>query len=798
MKFAKISIAVVLSVALVAFIVFQIFFRISHPDYNGTLVIEGLTADVTVYYDEYGVPHIFAENEHDLFFAQGYITARERMFSMDVTRLAGRGELSSLFGEITIDDDKYLKTIGLYRAAEKEYESIPEDIKEVISAYTEGVNAYIHDTKHLPREYVILGAKPSPWLPEDSVVTALFMGFYLEDMDIDLPLYLIGTVVGEEKLSSLIPSYPDFAPPISPVEKGDSAFSGKTDSLLASGKAQGGGRDLLFPSLLPRFVCSNWMIFGPPSTTTGNVILTGSPDLTPSTPALFYLVHLNGGGYDVIGGSMPGAPGVSVLGYNGDIAWSSIDGMLDQCDFFIEKVNPDNPNQYLTENGWEDFETVTETLKIKTKEGMVEEPLEVKISRHGPIISDMDPLAPEYTAMMWVGAEGSGAYEGFLKINRAKNFDEFREAAHYIVLPDLNLAYGDTEGNFGYQYLGKPPIRKKGEGVMPVPGWNGEYDWTGRISPEELPSDLNPESGFAGGFNNLPKESYRSLTNWYYFERAVGFDEIMGTVETPLSPEEIRGLQLDSFSIVAQRWVPDIIAAVGDDADLAEYLALFEHWDYRLERESAAAALYSVFYYHLLKNTFEDEVTDILTPKDYLNSLMIPYLDEALAKNKDDGTWAWFDDVTTPDIVETKEDIVLASIRDAVDDLKKEMGNNPQKWEWGKLHTLTIAHPMGDVLPFFNVKAGPLSGDFFTLGASGWEGDDPYAVSYGGCIRMIIDFADPENSTIISPPGQSGHYLSPHYDDLVEAWITNEQIPLHFFDAQELDDVLILKKQEGS
>ncbi|MBN2224892.1 MAG: penicillin acylase family protein [Deltaproteobacteria bacterium] len=790
MKVIKISVYAIVGIIAVAFIAFQVFFRLALPHYSGTIEVAGLIAPVEVRFDEFAVPHIFAENEHDLFLAQGYITARERMFEMDVTRLAGRGELCTLFGDRTIKEDRYLKTAGFFRTAKVEYAQIPPWVKAAVDAYAEGVNAYLDSAKYLPREYAVLRAEPRPWEPEDTILAAILMGFSLEtSVDADFSFYQIGERIGQERLRLLLPSYPDFAPTISPEGAPTTAAGGRlTPALFCSPAGSGGVNPFHAPSAI---IGSNWMIFGPAKTTTGAAIFAGSPDLAPQIPAIFYLAHLKGAGYDVIGGAVPGAPGIATLGYNGHIAWSAIASQLDCLDFFVEKVNPDNPDQYLTEKGWRDFEIVQETLKIKTGDGITEEKMTVKISRHGPIISDVDSRAPENCAMMWTGSSGTGAFEGFLKLDRATNYDEFRAALSGVAQPELVMGYADKDGNIGYQSIAKTPIRKKGDGILPAPGWDGQYDWADYVPYDELPHDLNSRAGYFGGFNNQAKRDGKRLSTFYYFERATRFAEIMGERTTPLSPNDVRKLQLESVSVVAKRLVPYLLSAAKGDENLAEYTALFDGWDFSLDKDSAAAALYGSFYLHLLTNTFKDEFPEDIW-KELTNADMVYFADQALAKHIGENDFALFDDLNTKDVVETRDDIIKKSLDDAVADLTCRLGKNPAEWRWGKLHEMTFAHPLGEALSFLNLKPIPMSGDFFTIGAANWGINDLYNMTYGGCIRMIVDFSDIEKSTLISPPGQSGQYLSPHYDDLVDAWLSNEQIPMHYTDAETLKDLLVL------
>jgi len=669
---------------------------------------------------------------------------------------------------------------------------MPEEYRVLVQAYTDGVNAYIDTVETLPREYAILGVEPEPWLPEDCAVAGILMAYSLtRSKKTDLILHRIGEIAGRNVLESIIPAYPDYGPRVSDPAGGGGGSDEPADIVFMD---MGGPADATgIPAFLDHFElpASNWMLFGPEMTTTGAALLAGSPDLEPKIPSLFYLVHLVGGRFDVIGGSVPGAPGVNVVGYNGHIAWSTVNGRVDELDYFIERLNPEDENQYLTENGYEDFEIITETLRIRTKDGVREEEYQVRISRHGPIISDVMPLAPENTAVMWVGNEPMQIFPGFTEICLAENFDEFRAAISRVTTPTLNVGYADSEGNIGYQYMASPPIRKNGDGTLPVPGWTGAYDWVGHVPFEDLPHDLNPEKGYFASFNNEPMPTPYHVTDFYLFERAMSFEELIAGYES-VSPEDAREFQLNTVSMVANRWIPVILAATEGEEDHREARDLLLGWDHAIEKDSPAATIFNQFYVELMKNTLADEAgADVWD--EYLSQYIIIYIPDLVLTNIiDDMNNPLFDDVTTLDVVETRDDIVRKSFAGAVDVLTNRLGRNPESWAWGEVHRMTFTHPMGEKLPFFNLRPVPIGGDDFTICAGLWDNEHPYDMKSGGVIRLIVDFAAPETSTIISPPGQSGQFISPHYDDLVDRWLSNEQIPMRFHDAEELSTVLIL------
>lgn len=796
MKTLKIAVCVLLVIGVAGFAGFQIFFRLAVPKYSGTVELKGLASEVTVKTDDYGTPHIIAENEEALFFAQGYITARERLFQMDMTRLAGRGELSSLFGERTRDKDRFLKTLGFNRIAEKRYEAMSGHAKEAVDAYTTGVNAWITSMPHKPREYVFLGAEPALWKPEDCVATILLMSYSLTRSKlIDLVMYQVGRNAGSEVLTEIMPSYPDFAPTITgkKMSPPKQAPDGNIRELLAASHKF--IDELLYG--IPEFAASNWMIFSGKTTASGLPLFTGSPDLKPTLPALFYLVHLKGGRYDVMGGSLPGTPGVSALGFNGNFAWSAVNGRGDELDYFVEKLNPDNPGQYLTENGYRDFQIIEETLKIKNDHGMSEEPFQVKISRHGPIISGVMPLAPQNCAMQWSAFDvGSRDIEGLLAMNRAEDFTGFRKALELVKTINLGLGYADKDGNIGWQFMASPPIRKKGQGTLPVPGWTGEYDWTGYADFYQLPWDYNPEAGYVASFNNEPGNAEYHLSHFYLFERAIRFQEIMKQrAGEKVSLDDARQMQLDTVSPVAKRWLPHILGACrSENSEPAK--KLFESWDLKIDRDSAAATLFNAFYAKFMENTLADEIGKELWNEHLRQSYLYYIPDLVLAKIHDNNTHPFYDDINTPDRHETRDEIIEQSMSESVEQLSEMIGDNPEKWQWKKVHTMHFEHPLGGKLSFFNLNPIPTDGSHHTINSGFWDNQEPFRMDSGGVIRMVVDFADIQNSTIISPPGQSGHYKSPHYSDTAAMWADGKQVPMHFDSYENLSEQLILEPAE--
>jgi penicillin amidase len=791
-KWLKFSAIAIVALVIIAFVSFQIFFRLAVPSYTGTVDIPGLKQAVEVRTDDHGIPHILAKNDEDLFFAQGYITARERMFQMDLTRLAGRGELSTLFGEKTLETDRYLKTLGFYRAAIDEYKNLTPPTRLAVDAYTRGVNAYLATTKRLPREYFILGGKPAEWKAEDCLVGALLMSYRLSaPRSTKAILQRIYDHAGAETLNKLLPWIPASASVVSGERnRASSAITFRAFEARPARNPESASGEPYSPVLM-RQRASNWMIFSGSRTTTGKAVFTGSPDLEAVIPSLFYLVHLKGGSYDVIGGSIAGLPGVHAVGFNGRIAWSITVGNGDNVDFFVEKPDPANPDRYLTENGYRNFTVINDPIKVKVKGGFREEKLTIRVSRHGPVISAVMKAFPPNCAMLWPGLMGrDGTMDGLLTLNRARNFGEFRSALGMVRGASVHIGYADVDDNIGYQYMSTLPVRKGGENPVAMPGEKGAHDWTGFVPYERHPYDLNPKKGYTASFNQMPAVAGYYGTAFFLFERAFRFDEMVNAKER-FTVEEIRAMQNDTGSNVAKRFVPLIVAACAEDKELAPHAKRLAGWDRFVSTESAEATLFNAFITKLIGNTFADELGDSLIDEFYRDlhvsiplQWMIRYLEEP-------GNEFW-DNVKTKDVRETRDDMIVKSMRDAVAQVSEKFGKNEKKWAWGRVHKMLIKHPLGTVLPFLNLGPYSYAGDDFTIHAGWWDRYNPFEMKSGAAIRLVVDMADLSTMTVMSPPGQSGHYLSPHYGDLAETWAKGGQVSAHYTSAEKLSKVLSL------
>jgi penicillin amidase len=795
-KWIKITVIAIVALVMISIASFQIFFRLAVPSYNGTIDIPGLKEPVEVRTDDHGIPHILAKNDDDLFFAQGYITARERMFQMDLTRLAGRGELSTLFGEKTLETDRFFKVLGFYRAAVDEYNNLTIPTKRAVDAYTRGVNAYISTAKRLPREYLVLGGKPAEWKAADCLVGALLMSYRLSAPRWTKPiLQRIYDHAGAETLNKLMPWIPASAPVISGERNpAPLALTFKTPEAQPARHLESASGEQYNPVLM-RQKASNWMIFSGSRTATGKAVFTGSPDLEAVIPSLFYLVHLKGGSYDVIGGSIAGLPGVHAVGFNGRIAWSITVGNGDNVDFFIEKPNPANPDQYLTENGYRNFVVTHETIKIKVKGGFREEKITRRVSRHGPVISGVMKAFPQNCTMLWPGLMGrDGTMDGLFTLNRARNFDEFRSSLGMVRGASVHIGYADVDSNIGYQYMSTLPVRRGGANPVAMQGEKGAHDWTGFVPYEKHPYDYNPKKGYLASFNQMPEVADFYGTAFFLFERAYRFDEMVNAKER-FTVEEIRAMQNDTGSHLAKRFAPVIFSACAKDASLAPYAKRLTEWDRFVSTESVEATIFNAFITRLIENTFTDELGETVV-KEFYKDLHVSIPVQWLIRYLDEPNGGFWDDATTKNVLETRDDMIVKSMSQAIAQVTERFGKNEKKWAWGLVHRMTIKHPLGTVLPFLNLGPYAYAGDDFTIHAGWWDRQHPFAMKSGAAIRIVVDMADLSTMTLMSPPGQSGHYLSPYYGDLAEIWAKGGQVPAHYTSAEKLGKVLKLIPSE--
>lgn len=792
----------------------------SFPQIDGEIKLEGLNGPVDIYRDKMGIPHIYASTPHDLFFAQGYVHAQDRFWQMDAWRHIGSGTLSEMFGKGQVETDTFLRSLGWRQTAEQEYAELAPEPKAIIDSYTAGVNTYLkdHDTTALSLEYAVLGLlspayEIEPWTPVNSVTWGKAMAWDLRgNMSDEIERAVLLKTLTAEQVAELYPAYPQDHPVIvkrigGDVSKVESPISQVAiDPRLSTLDFRGlsGKLALVDQALGPvtnGFGSNSWAVSGA-RTATGMPLLANDPHLGIQMPSIWYQAHLECKPkteecpYNVAGFTFAGVPGV-IIGHNDKIAWGVTNLGPDVMDLYVERVNPDNPNQYEVNGEWVDFETRTERIQVVGGEPI---DVTVRLTRHGPVISEsFGPLKNENTdnipdfvpfkeragielperyviALKWTALSPSTPFEAIWGFNRAQNWEDFREAAKSFHVPAQNLLYADVEGNIGYQMPGDIPMRANGDGSLPVPGWTDEYEWTGFIPFEELPYTFNPPEGYIVTANNRcqPWDDPHFITrDWDYGFRAQRIVDMIEKAPGKIDIAYIQSMQGDSFDANGPTYVP-LLLQLDELSDVeTKAQSLLENWDYQDRADSAAAAVFNAFWRHLLQNTFDDDMPDkrnFPEGSSRWNEVM-----RRLDENS-----PWWDNKTTTDIRESRSDIIRKSFEQGVAELQDIFGKDLAKWNWGEMHTSTFKNStLGEsgvppIEALFNRGPFPTSGGESIVNATGWSVQEGYETNSLPSMRMIVDLGNLNNSLTVHTTGQSGHAYHPHYADMAPLWATIE------------------------
>jgi penicillin amidase len=741
---------------------------------DGTLEVSGLQASVQVIRNDKGVPNIYAENEHDLFFAQGYVHAQDRLWQMEFFRRYGDGTLSEILGKPAIDSDRQARYFGLRRIAEKSWAEMDSDTRAMMEAYADGINAYVNTHRdRLPLEFTILSDNPEPWTPVDTLTWGTVMAYYTQRFNHDYELFRAKVVaeLGESAAEDLLPAYAPGTPTILPA--GVESYKWLRGVSLQELDTEYVG-DLTF------WGSGAWVVDGA-HTQTGKPMLANDPHLPVWIPSMWYENGLHGGRFDVVGFALPGVPWVMV-GHNQHIAWGFANMNPDVEDFYIEKLNdPKDPTQYEYMGKWYDLETITETIKVKGSEPVV---LNIHLTRHGPIMNDLFGLSDTPPlAHRWAVADGRQVARAIAQLNIAQNWNEFHAALRYWEAIGQTFLYADVDGNIGLQTAGIVPIRvPKHLGIVPVPGWTDEYEWQGYIPFDEMPSMFNPSSGYLFSANSrvAPDDyPYRISYDWfspgYRAQRMEKLLKAKVAEGKPFTMDDMRNIQADTYSIPGELLRPYLLALTPENDQQTKSLSYIKSWNLDYDVNSVGAAVFETWVSFMIDNTVNDE----LGAHGLVNYVgAYPWLKKspavtAMMQNPNN---AWFDDVNTP-AKETRDDIVRRSLSDALAWLTKWYGDDPAKWNWGQMHQVRFNHtPFENAGPMvssiFSSKTYPAPGSNFSLNLSyGQRGSQSFDIWAGASIRMILDLSDWDAMRAATATGQSGQLFHPNREDQIQDWL---------------------------
>ncbi|MBO0870484.1 MAG: penicillin acylase family protein [Micromonosporaceae bacterium] len=792
------------------------------PTYSGKVTLPGLHADVAVYRDAHAIPQIFAGNADDLFRAQGYVTAQERFWEMDFRRHLTAGRLAELFGPDEVETDTYLRTMGWRRVAEQEWQLIQPETRRYLQDYADGVNAYLRGrpTAAVSLEYSVLGLQTSgyriaPWDPVDSLAWLKAMAWDLRgNMPAELNrALLLASGVSREQVESLYPAYSSTGH--QPIVAGGSIVDGNFTAAPAAVPARaivaaGGALSAVAASLarLPALgmglpgVGSNSFVVSGKLTATGKPILANDPHLAPSMPGIWYQIGLHCScPYNVEGFSFSGMPGV-VIGHNARIAWGFTNLDPDVTDLYLEQIRGD---QYLVDGVWRPLAVRRETITVA---GGAPVTVTIRSTNNGPLLSDasadLRKAGGGYAvALRWTALDPGHTMDALFALDRAGDWTQFRAAAALFEVPAQNMVYADVDGNIGYQAPGRIPVRGKGDGRWPAPGWDSGYDWKGYLPFDALPNVENPPGGYLVTANQAvvdPKLYPYFLTDdWDYGYRSQRIADLIDAATSGgkrLSVAGAQRIQFDSRNgLAAQILVPYVLGANlpwGGASRPDPALDLLRGWDFQepadapagsgAAKSSAAAAYFNAFWRHLLTLTFDElpptTGADGLGPDGGDRWFAIV---QGLLAQPDS---QWWDRRSTP-TVEHRDDIIVLALAAASDELTRTQGRNPQDWRWGRMHTLYVQNQslgtsdIGFVRWLFNYGPVGVDGGGALVNATGWDASSGgYTVDAVPSMRMVVDLSNLDGSTWVQLTGESGHAFSDHYHDQFDLWRTGGTLPM--------------------
>ena len=737
-----------------------LYLRSALPQTDGRVVLAGPRAEIRIERDADGVPRIIAQNDEDLSFGLGFVHAQERLFQMELQRRYGAGRLSEIFGPQAVAVDRQMRVLGLYRAAEVEIPFLSTEMNHALDTYAAGVNAFLTSRRGaLPPEFLVLGFAPEPWRPADSLVWGKLMAVQLGgNYRGELLRARMARTIPAADLEFLYPDYPRGAP-TTLAEMAPIYRQMALDELYEA-----------LPALVgPIYASNNWVVDGVHSAS-GKPILANDPHLAFGSPGFWYLARLETPQHQITGATAAGVPLV-VIGHNERIAWGFTTTTADVEDLFVEQVDPADPGRYLTPQGSAPFQSRHETVVVK---GAAPVEITIRETRHGPVLSDaLPPGAADRGFVLALAATftipGDRSAEALWEVNRAADWPSFRAALRQFVGPVQNIVYADVDGTIGFIAPGQVPIRRRGQGWLPAPGWTGSHDWTGFIPFDTLPTAINPPSGhFVTANNKIVPDNYPYFLSrdWDLPNRAERIEALLAAtpVQTAASSAAI---QADTFSLMAERLVPLMTGTVTQNPATREMVERLRNWDFRMDMDKVEPLLFTAwlreFSRSILFGRFGDAVSDYWDLR--------PRVMEAVLTERPD----WCDDPKRPG-EESCGSRLAEALEATLARLGRDYGSDMAQWQWRRAHVAVFANSVFSRIPMLRDWlriAIPTPGAYDTLnrGPSTIRDDTtPFEQRFGAGLRMIADLASPEDARMITAPGQSGDPLSAHYADLLQRW----------------------------
>ncbi len=761
------------------------------PTTLGNIALSGATAEIRIDRDAHGIPTIHAKSDRDAYFGLGVVHAQDRLWQLETHRRIGSGRLAEAFGEGALDTDRFLRALGVRRAAEAQWAQTQGASREALEAYAAGINAVLKDQlRARPPEFLILGVEPEAWSPVDSLAWAIMMAWDLGgNWNSELHRLRLSTNLPVARIDEFLPPYPGTAP----LPTRDYAALYRELGLGQPAVQQSLMRllDIAPPSGIEGVGSNNWVVAGS-HTTTGKPLVANDPHLKLSTPALWYFARLKSPGLDVAGATMPGLPTV-VLGQNARLAWGFTNTGPDVQDLYLEALEPaqaDGVARYRTPEGSAAFEVFDEVIRVK---GQPDVKLQVRRSRHGPVISDAgvvdDVIGKRHVlAMRWTALDADADPVGVgLGMMQAGSLAEFFKAAQGWVAPMQNMVVADADGAIGFISPGRVPLRHADNdlhGLAPAPGWESRYDWVGWVPAGETPREVNPARGWIATANQRvvsPDYPHFITSEWALPYRQARIEQMLGEREKH-SLEDLSRMQADEKSLAVAPLLPWLMKAAPDHPLLAEARKQLSGFDGTMAVDRAAPLIYWAWTRQLGQQILKDEVGAVLFEKSFGTRSFQDTLEGVISR---DDAW-WCDDKSTP-TTESCSQMNDRAMAAALDELSARFGNKVAGWRWGQAHQARSEHR-----PFSRVKAlarffelrVPVGGDTYTVnvGRVGLRPDSTtgelYLDEHGPSLRGLYDVGDRSQSKVMHSTGQSGIVFSPLYSSFVEPWAQVQGIPL--------------------
>jgi penicillin G amidase len=774
MKKVLLATGILVGALILGAVVFLSYFKNrSVPDYDKDIKLSGLISEVTVLRDSLAIPHIYAENEHDLYLAVGYAMAQDRLWQMDLLRRVTQGRLAEIFGVDLVDADVLFRSLRFTEKSRRVFNASDDNLKVCIGSFAEGVNQFIRQAgRNLPPEFGILGYRPEPWLPEHSLNLIGYMAWDLSTgWPYEVLLDKMQSALGTELAAYMIPDMDSVHK--TEIFQGFKLNRSTGDALTRLAKTVSVtdkmGLDVFRGS-------NNWAVAGKKSET-GMPLLANDMHLGLNIPGIWYQMHqVIPGKLNVTGVVLPGQPMV-IAGHNDSIAWGFTNVMTDDADFYEETINPENPGQYRFNGAWKDMEQVEEKIMLTGGDSVIRVN---RFTHRGPVISEMKNVSGKVLSMRWLGNEESNEVLAVYLLNRASDWNDFRNALRSFVAVNQNAVYADVQGNIGLQSTIGIPIRE-GDRILVYPGDTDRYDWKGLVPFDELPSSYNPECGYVASANckTAPPDYPYYISDWYVLPYRMDRIIEMLNAKERLSVEDFKRMQGDQKSKMAEKFNRYFLSRMNlksglNDTEKKVY-DFMRNWDYTLDKDRPEGLMFEKWYY----------LTGVNLVRDHMDSLLLSEFtgEKAFFQNFMENMLAapgvtWADDILTPGVLETFGDVIGISFRQAVKELVTAYGADPDEWQWGKAQSITLAHPMSGVKileKIFGLNHGPhpVGGSFHTVGPYSGPLGKYDQINNGASERHIFVVGDWDRSLTVIPTGTSGIPASRHYCDQTESYVAN-------------------------